>query len=122
MGAARTGLRGDPSETADVLAAHGRGPWESVLNFEESYGGLELCDAGSAVPALVVGPFACLSPSNYRLSEPTLVPVIFAADDVVYSLDEEGRGWTMAAMVEGKHRLSARDDSCSRRRFCGVLW
>ncbi|MFK8004498.1 MAG: hypothetical protein AB8H86_33330 [Polyangiales bacterium] len=108
-GATRTGPRGDAKSTTATLAAYERASWESVLEFEEDYGGLELCDPGSTTPALVVGPFACLSPGDYRLSEPRLIPVMFSADDVVYSLDEEGRGWTMAAMVEGKHRLSARN-------------
>src|SRR5262249_38707912 len=60
--------------------------------------------------ALVVGPYAFFSAlPNYTGRERKLVPVMQAWNDVTYSLDTRGRGWTCATMVEGVSRLAAPD-------------
>jgi len=106
--AVRTAPHADRSTTADLLAARGYSAHEAVLAFESSYGGLQLFDSDPSAPSLLVGPYACLSAHpQYTGHERDFVPVIFAWDDLVYSLDHRGRGWTCAAMVEGVSRPSA---------------
>lgn len=80
-----------------------------ALEFEARFGGRRLFEADAEPAALVIGPYACLSAGPYTRCERELVPVIFGADDTIYSLDGRGRGWTCAAMVEGVSRPSARD-------------
>lgn len=82
---------------------------ESVFAFEETFGGLLVFESDPAFPLLQVGPFACLKDGHYTGHESDLVPVIFPSNDIVYSLDAEGRGYTRAGMVEGTSRFSARD-------------
>ena len=109
-GAARTGPHAEASTTAALLTKLGYAAHPALLAFEDSYGGLQLFESDPAAAALVVGPYACLSQAPpYTGRERDLVPVIFAWDDVIYSLDADGRGWTCAAMVEGVSRPSARD-------------
>ncbi len=105
----REGPRGDGETTEALLAARGFPAHAAALGFEARYGGLRVFEPGADPPALVVGPYSCLASSPYSKGERDLVPVIFGADDAIYSLDTRGRGWTCAAMVESVSRPSARD-------------
>ena len=105
----RSGSTADAPTLAGLLAERGYPSPEPVLAFEASYGGLRLVESDPDAPSLVVGAFACLSSAPHYRSREGLVPVIFASDDVVYSLDADGRGWACAAMVEGVSRPTARD-------------
>jgi hypothetical protein len=105
----RDGARGDRDELSALLDERSFPSHAPALDFEERFGGARLFEPDMEPAALVVGAYACLSASPYSHHERDLVPVIFGADDTVYSLDGRGRGWTCAAMVEGVSRPSARD-------------
>lgn len=107
--ASRAGHTANADQLSALLAERRYPAHPSVLAFEASYGGFQLIETDPSAPALVVGAYACLSAGPYNSHERHLVPVIFAWNDVVYSLDEEGRGYTCAAMVEGVSRQAARD-------------
>jgi hypothetical protein len=107
--ASRTALRAEMSNFGSWLEKRGYPAHASVLAFEAAYGGIQLFESDPQAPALLVGPYAILQDGAYKGRERDLVPVMFAWDDVVYSLDAEGRGYTCAAMVEGVSRLAARD-------------
>jgi len=68
---------------------------QPVLAFEAEYGGLQLfeSDLDREPASLCVGPYACLSATTWTGHERDLVPVIFTHDDLIFSLDAEGRGW-----------------------------
>jgi hypothetical protein len=76
----------------------------ALLAFEKAYGGLEVFESDPEAPALVVGAYANVGTGN---RQDDLVPVIMAWDDVYYALDSNGRGFTLASMVEGVYRPSA---------------
>lgn len=105
----RDGPTADADALASLLTSLGYPCHDAVVAFEQAYGGLQIIEAEPSAPALVVGPHACLSRGPYSWHQQDLVPVMFACDDVVYALDGRGRGWAMAAMVEGKARRCARD-------------
>lgn len=105
----RAGSRADRDTTAALLDELGFTAHDPVLAFEHVFGGVRLHEPDTDPPALVVGPYACLSAAPYSTRERDLVPVIMALDDTIYSMDARGRGWTCAAMVEGTSRPSARD-------------
>jgi hypothetical protein len=108
--ASRTGPHADGSTTAALLTSRRYPAHPALLAFESAYGGLQMFESDPTAPSLVVGPYACFSAKPpYTGREGELVPVIFAWDDVRYSLDADGRGWTCAAMVEGISRPSAPD-------------
>jgi hypothetical protein len=111
-GAARSGPRTDTEATAALLTSRRYPAHGAVLAFEAAYGGLQLFESDPDVAALVVGPYACFETSpTYTggLLSREIVPVIFACNDVEYGLDADGRGFTLAAMVEGVWRSSAPD-------------
>lgn len=116
----REGARGTREETIALLDERGFAAHAGVLAFEASYGGARLLELDLDPPALVVGSYACLSTAPYRRIERDLVPVIFGADDTIYSLDGRGRGWVCAAMVEGASRPSARDGT--QLLVQAILW
>jgi hypothetical protein len=108
--ATRTGKHADAKATSALLASCGRPVHPAILRFERAYGGLELFESDPDAPALAAGPYALFAPKpRYSGAHDDLVPVIFAWDDVCYALDARGRGFTMAAMVEGVFRPSAPD-------------
>jgi hypothetical protein len=118
--ASRTGKHAAPDATRALLLARGYQPSPAVLAFEAAYGGLELFESDPDTPALLVGPYAICSAlsGNRRADDP--VPVVFASNDVYYALDERGRGFTNAAMVEGVFRPSAPDGRALLTQ--AVLW
>lgn len=105
----RNGPHADDAQTAAWITARGYPAHPALLAFEAAYGGLQVFEA-STMPSIVVGPFACLSTTpHYTGRDQDRVPVVFAWDDLTYTLDASGRGFTCAAMVEGVGRPSARD-------------
>jgi hypothetical protein len=106
----RQGPRGDRGATAALLEERGFPAHEPALAFEERFGGVQVFEADADPAVLVVGPYACFALSPYSKVERDLVPMIFGADDTIYTLDARGRGWVCAAMVEGVSRPCARDD------------
>ena len=106
----RDGPRADAAATTALLTGRGYPAHAALLAFEAAYGGLQMFDADPSAPSLVVGPFACFSATpHYTGQEGDRVPVIFAWDDMIHSLDASGRGFTCASMVEGVSRPCARD-------------
>lgn len=105
----RAGEHAGRDETGALLEARGFAAHAPALDFEAAFGGVQLLEADAEPPALVVGPYACFAAAPYSKHERDLLPVMFGADDTVYSLDGRGRGWTCAAMVDGSSRPSARD-------------
>lgn len=106
----RKGPHADVLTTEALLTSRGYPAHPSLLAFEAAYGGLQVFETEPTAPSIVVGPYACFSAAPpYTGRDNDRVPVIFAWDDVSYSLDAEGRGFTCAAMVEGVSRPSARD-------------
>lgn len=120
-GISREGAHGDTEATTRLLNSKEYPPHPAVLDFEESFGGLEFYEPEYDVPTLVVGPFACFSASpHWTGRERDLVPVIFSVNDVVYFLDAQGRGWTCATMAGGGTRPSADNGKALFRQ--AVLW
>lgn len=105
----RTGPRADGATFADWIVARGYPAHDAALAFEDAFGGLEVVEPDLPVTALVVGPYACLADGVYKGRENELVPVMFAADDVIYSIGADGRGYACSAMVEGVSLPTADD-------------
>ncbi len=101
LGATRTGARGDATATDDAMRANGYAPHDAALDFEARFGGYEFRDApDDAPPSLVIGTYACMQsgftrwPDGGATTEThQLVPVILAADDIIYYVGRDGRGW-----------------------------
>ena len=116
--ASRTAPTTDPLSLTHRLTVCGCPIHPAVLEFEASYGGIQLIESDPEVPTLVVGPFACHSPS-FRSRDEDRVMVMHASNDIVYALDAEGGGWAWATMCDGPRR-AARD---GRELFTqALLW
>jgi hypothetical protein len=86
-----------------LLAAKNCPVHDSVLQFEQEYGGLLVPNAGypnwlNDGEYKVVGSYACLQRGETARGGPSqaslgLVPIVSTSNDNVYFLDQRGRGW-----------------------------
>jgi hypothetical protein len=101
-GAVDTKLRASRVSLLKVCEEHSYKTHASVIAFEAAFGGLLIPDEGNKLkknePCWLFGTHACLTSGahvNPRGGSKTrkLVPVVYSPNDIIYYLDEKGRGY-----------------------------
>jgi hypothetical protein len=124
-----TGLRASRAQLVKTCAEHGYMLHASVISFEAAFGGLLIPDArlrGARLrrsehprikknePCWLFGTYACLTTGGHSTG-PTgntarkLVPVVYSPNDIIYYLDERGRGYAEDTIEDLSATLFAED-------------
>jgi hypothetical protein len=97
---------GTRAQLLAVLKKHDYPAWDAVLSFDEDFGGLLVpYDQGKRWRedniCSVCGPYAGLEAGGDRMRRDGLVPVYFAANDMIGFLDEKGEAW-LGGVIDGQ--------------------
>jgi Leucine rich repeat len=111
------GLRATRAQLVNDCKEHGYTPHASVIAFEASFGGLLIPDEPNSKEddsRWTFGAHACLASGahvNPRGGSRSrkLVPVAYSPNDVIYYLDEQGRGYAEDTIEDTSARLCADD-------------
>ena len=95
------GLHATRSALIKTCKEHGYVPHTSVIAFEAAFGGLLIPDEGKmkkGEPCWLFGTHACLTSGAHVAPRGgskarKLVPVVYSPNDIIYYLDEQGRGY-----------------------------
>jgi hypothetical protein len=93
-----TGLRATRARLVKICEEHGYAPHASVIAFEAAFGGLVIPDGRKmkkGEPCWLFGTHACLTAGGHTVHSKArkLVPVVYSPNDIIYYLDEQGRGY-----------------------------
>jgi hypothetical protein len=110
------GLRATRAQLIKTCEEHKYSPHASVIAFEAAFGGLIIPDEGRKIkknePSWLFGTHACLtsdahvSPHGGSKSR-KLVPVVYSPNDIIYYLDEQGRGYAQDTIEDPSAMLYA---------------
>jgi hypothetical protein len=116
-GTLNKGLRATRARLVKTCEEHGYVPHASVITFEASFGGLVIPEEGKmkkGEPCWLFGTHACLTTGGN--SDPRggskarkLVPVVYSPNDIIYYLDEQGRGYAQDTIADSSAALYAND-------------
>lgn len=91
-----TGLRASRARLIETCSKYRCKPHSSVIAFEAAFGGLLIPDGPKMKkdePCWLFGAHACLSSEAHVNSSRKLVPVVYSPNDIIYYLNEKGRGY-----------------------------
>jgi len=96
------GLRATRTQLIKTCEEHKYPPHASVIAFEAAFGGLVIPEEGRKIkksePSWLFGTHACLTSGAHVTPRGggkarKLVPVVYSPNDIIYYLDEQGRGY-----------------------------
>ena len=96
-----TKLRATKAQLIKTCGEHGYKPHAAVIDFETAFGGMLIPDDGPKIkkdePVWLFGTHACVTTGGHaspgRGKKIKLVPVVNSPNDIIYYLDEQGRGY-----------------------------
>jgi len=93
-------LRATKAQLIKTCGEHGYKPHAAVIDFEASFGGMLIPDGPKMKkdePVWLFGTYACVTTGGHsspgRGKKIKLVPVVNSPNDIIYYLDEQGRGY-----------------------------